>query len=63
VVCGNGTAYGNSSRCSGGLEASSIEKLIEIVCNLLIEAVQLGAFMVLEFGVGPVRSKQPGGER
>jgi hypothetical protein len=36
-----------------------MEKLIEIVCNFLIEIepIQLGSFVVLEFGVRPVRLK------
>ena len=34
-----------------------MEKLIEIVCNLLIEPIQLGSFVVLEFGVSRVRLK------
>jgi len=29
----------------------------------LIEAIQLGSFVVLEFGVGPVRLKQAGCEQ
>jgi len=28
-----------------------MEKLIEIVYDLLVEAIQLGSFVVLEFGV------------
>ena len=32
-----------------------MEKLIEIIYDLLIEAIQLGSFVVLEFGVSPVR--------
>ena len=32
-----------------------MKKLIEIVYDLLIEAIELGAFVVLEFGVSPVR--------
>jgi hypothetical protein len=40
-----------------------MEKFIEIVCNLLIEVIQLGSFVVLEFGVRPVRLEQPGSER
>ena len=32
-----------------------MKKLIEVVCDLLIEAIQLGSFVVLEFGVSPVR--------
>ena len=34
-----------------------MEKFVEIVCNLLIEAIQLGSFVLLEFGVRPVRLK------
>ena len=30
-----------------------MEKLIEIVYHLLIEPIQLGSFVVLEFGVRP----------
>jgi hypothetical protein len=41
--------------CSGGLEADGVKKLIEIVCNLLIEPIQLSSFVVREFGVSPVR--------
>ena len=45
-------------KCSGGfLEAHSMKELIEIVSNLLIEAIQLGSFVVLEFGVRPIRLK------
>ena len=40
-----------------------MKKRIEIVYDLLIEAIQLGAFVVLEFGVSAVRLKQPGSER
>jgi len=32
-----------------------MKKVIEIVSNLLIEAIQLGSFVVLEFGVSAVR--------
>ncbi len=32
-----------------------MKKLIEIVYNLFIEPIQLGSFVVLEFGVSPVR--------
>src|SRR5215813_5702973 len=39
----------------GSLEANSVKKLIEIVHDFLIEAIQLGSFVVLEFGVSPVR--------
>jgi hypothetical protein len=34
-----------------------MEKLIEIVYDLLIEPIQLGSFVVLEFGVRPIRLK------
>jgi len=34
-----------------------MKKLIEIVCDLLIEAIQLSSFVVLEFGIGAVRLK------
>jgi len=40
-----------------------MEKLIEIVSDLLIEALQLSSFVVLEFGVSPVRLKRTGSER
>ena len=49
--------------CSGSLEADGVKKLIEIVYNLLIEPIQLSSFVVLEFGVSPVRLEQPGSER
>jgi len=32
-----------------------MKKLIEIVCNLLIEPIQVSSFVVLELGVSPVR--------
>ena len=32
-----------------------MKKLIEIVYDLLVEAIELGSFVVLEFGVRPVR--------
>jgi hypothetical protein len=35
-------------------EANSTKKLIEIVCDPLIEAIQLGSLVMLEFGIGPV---------
>ena len=51
-------------KCSGGfLEAHSMKELIEIVSNLLIEAIQLGSFVVLEFGVRPIRLKEAGSQR
>ena len=34
-----------------------MKKLIEIVYDLLIEAIQLGSLVLLEFGVGPVGLK------
>ena len=39
------------------------KKLIEIVSNFLIEAIQLEFVGGPEFGVGLVRLKQPGRER
>jgi hypothetical protein len=39
-----------------------MKKLVEIVCNLLIKSIQLGSFVVPEFGVSPVRLEQPGCE-
>jgi hypothetical protein len=32
-----------------------MKKLIDIVDDLLVEAIELGSFVVLEFGVRPVR--------
>jgi hypothetical protein len=32
-----------------------MKKLIEIVYDLLVEAIELGSFVVVEFGVRPVR--------
>ena len=32
-----------------------MKKLVEIVYDFLIEAIQLGSFVILEFGVRPVR--------
>jgi len=49
--------------CSGSLEVNGVKTLIEIVYNLLIEPIQLSSFVVLEFGVSPVRLEQPGSER
>jgi hypothetical protein len=43
--------------CSGSLEANGVKKLIEIVCDLLIEPIQQSSFVVLELGVSPVRLK------
>ena len=39
---------------SGSFEANSTKKLIEIVYDPLIEAIQLGSLVMLKFGVGPV---------
>ena len=44
-----------SLSCS--LQANSMKKLLEIVYDLLIEAIQLSSFVILEFGVGLVRLK------
>ena len=41
----------------GSLEANSTKKLIEIVYDLLIEAIQLGSLVMLKFGVGSVGLK------
>ena len=49
--------------CSGSLEANGVQKFIESVYNLLIEAIPLSSFVVLELGVSPVRLKQPGCKR
>ena len=48
---------GLCSRCSCSLQANSMKELIEIVYDLLIEAIQLSSFVILEFGVGLVRLK------
>jgi len=50
-------------RGSCGLEADGTKELLEIVDDFLIQAVQLGALLRIEFGVGPVRLKQRGSER
>ena len=42
---------------SGGLKAKRAEKCIEIVYDLLIKAIELGSFALLEFGVRPVGLK------
>ena len=42
---------------SGSFEANSTKKLIEIVYDPLIEAIQLGSLVMLKFGVGPVGLK------
>ena len=42
---------------SGGFKAKRIKELIEIVYDLLIKAIELGSFALLEFGVGPVGLK------
>src|SRR5258708_8176181 len=38
----------------GSLEPNNTKKLVEIVDALLIEAIQLGSLVLLEFGVGPI---------
>jgi hypothetical protein len=57
------TTTGTLFSFSGGFEANSMKKFVEIVYDLLIKAIQLSSFVVLEFGVGAVRLKQPGCER
>ena len=42
---------------SGSLEADGTNQLIEIVYDLLIEAIQLGSLVHFEFGVSAVRLK------
>ena len=42
---------------SGSLEANSMKKFVEVVCDLLIKAIQLGTSVIVEFGVGSVRLK------
>jgi len=32
-----------------------MEELVEVVCDFLIEAIQLGSFVVLDFGVRPCK--------
>jgi hypothetical protein len=41
----------------GSFEANSTKKFIEIVYDLLIEAIQLYSLVMLEFGVGPIGLK------
>ena len=48
---------------SCGLEADGTKELFEIVDDSLIQAVQLGALLWMEFGVGLEGPKQPGCER
>jgi hypothetical protein len=36
---------------SGSLKAESTKKVVEIVYDLLIETIELGSFVLLEFGV------------
>jgi len=38
----------------GNLEPNNTKKLVEIVDDLLIEAIRLGSLVLLEFGVGPI---------
>ncbi len=42
---------------SGSLKAESTKKFIEIVYDLLIKAIELGSFALLEFGVRPIGLK------
>src|ERR1700680_3483127 len=42
---------------SGSFEANSTKKLVEIVYDPLIEAIQLGSLVMLKVGVGPVGLK------
>ena len=42
---------------SGSLKAKGTKKFIEIVYDLLIKAIELGSFALLEFGVSPVGLK------
>jgi hypothetical protein len=42
---------------SGSLKAKRTKKLIEIIYNLLIKAIELGSFGLREFGVRPVGLK------
>jgi hypothetical protein len=44
-------------------EADGIKELLEIVDDFLIQVVQLGALLRVEFGVGLEGPKQPGIER
>jgi hypothetical protein len=42
---------------SGSLKAESPKKVVEIVYNLLIKAIELGSLVLVEFGVGVVGLK------
>jgi hypothetical protein len=42
---------------SGSLKAESPKKVVEIVYNLLIKAIELGWLVLVEFGVGVVGLK------
>ena len=42
---------------SGSLKAKRTKEFIEIVYDLLIKAIELGSFALLEFGVRPVGLK------
>ncbi|HEY5779733.1 MAG TPA: hypothetical protein VIT00_13395 [Terrimicrobiaceae bacterium] len=48
---------------SCGLEADGTKKVIEIVSDVSIQAVQLGSLVGIEFGVSRVRPRQSGSER
>jgi hypothetical protein len=42
---------------SGSLKAKRTKKVVEIVYDLLIKAIELGSFLLLEFRVRPVGPK------
>jgi hypothetical protein len=48
---------------SCGLEADCTKELLKIIDDFAIQAVQLGAFLRRELGVGLEGLKQPGRER
>ena len=48
---------------SCGFEADGTKKLLEIVDDFLIQAVEFGSLLRMEFEVGLEGLKQPGGER
>jgi hypothetical protein len=47
---------------SCGLEADGTKELLEIVGDFLIQTVQLGGLLRMEFGVGLEGPKQPGSQ-
>src|SRR5271166_2371598 len=50
-------------RRSGGLKADSLNELVEIVDDALVEAVELGPVLAVEPGVGLDRREEAGGQR